>query len=386
MNNSQKTLLELIKRSLFGISDDHFCFEDVDWGEVYDEAVCQSVVNLILYEVPNNIYLFDNRWERIKEQHISYIIQYLYAEKQLIELLDSADVPFVILKGNAAAIYYNNPTRRTMGDIDFLVPQHLFEKTDDLLSRNGYIREAEPHNPRHIEYNKFNIPFELHHHFSHEDIDIEEYLISGLDQRVFATINTHSFPMLPKLSNGLVLLDHMKSHLKSGLGLRQVIDWMMFVNKELNDDYWNNEFAEVVRTKGLEQLAIVATRMCQLYLGLPDKFSWCKNAKEEVCHDLMEIVLVSGNFGRKMGDGGNVETVRTQIRKNGMLKWLQKAGEYNWKAYKKHHWLKPFCWIYQIIRYSRKGFESRRSYKLLSDDFDRSKRRSEILEKLGIKI
>ena len=34
----------------------------------------------------------------------------------------------------------------------------------------------------------------------------------------------------------------MRNHLKSGLGLRQVIDWMMYVNKELDDDFWENGF------------------------------------------------------------------------------------------------------------------------------------------------
>ena len=44
--------------------------------------------------------------------------------------------------------------------------------------------------------------------------------------------------MFPPLENGLVLLGHINQHLEEGLGLRQILDWALYVDKALDDDAW----------------------------------------------------------------------------------------------------------------------------------------------------
>ena len=121
-----------------------------------------------------------------------------------------------------------------------------------------------------------------------------------------------------------------------------------------------------------------------MYLGLPSLITWCSSADEKTCEELMENLLLSGNFGRKNGNGNSVETVTTSIRREGLFRWLQIAGEHNWAAYRNHHWLKPFCWIYQAFRYAGQGLKIGRKGKELLRDLDRSKERYELLKKLGI--
>ena len=82
-----------------------------------------------------------------------------------------------ILKGAAAAVYYREPMLRTMGDIDLIVPQSMFDSAQSLMERSGFKRETEKPDTRHIAYQKDGITFELHHHFSHEGIDVERYVI-----------------------------------------------------------------------------------------------------------------------------------------------------------------------------------------------------------------
>lgn len=382
MNDSQKVLLKLIIKSQFGSVDNFFTGNNIDWDSVYEEAVQQSVEGLVVHEIPENIFNSDGKWKHIKDNHNAYSIRYYYAEADLIKMLEKAEIPFVILKGTAAAIYYRYPLRRAMGDIDFLVPEDFYFKTRDLLIDNGYAVGHQ--NERNIEFIKNTFSFELHHHFSHEDLDIEKYLITGMKQCELTKIASVEFPILPKLPNGLVLLDHMRNHLQSGLGLRQIVDWMMYVNRELNDKFWYDEFLAVVDSLRLTKFAKVTTRMCQLYLGLPDTISWCKDADEDLCRELIELLFVSGNFGRKTGKGITVDSVRSQIKKHGLFKWLQYAGENTWNAYNKHHWLKPFCWIYQIFRYARLVLKFDRSYSQLSDDINRSNNRNDLLKELEI--
>ena len=379
-----KEILQLIKASQFPESD-LTIGPDWDWDAIYNEAVSQAVIGIVASVVPKAVVASDKRWKEAKLKQTANYVRYSRAEEELKRVLDEADIPFVILKGNAAAIYYKNPELRKMGDIDFLVPQSKFTQAQNVLEKNGYQRDNHGENPRHIGYKKEGISFELHHHFSHEEMDIEDYVIDGLSNRVVGKINKHEFPMLPNIANGLVLLDHMKSHLRYGMGLRQIIDWMMYVSLELSDEVWIGEFEQIVRNKKLRKFAITVTRMCQMYLGLPKTITWCKDADEELCKRLMANVVASGNFGRKKSSGNSIETVSSNIRRIGLFRYLQIAGEHNWKAYKKHHWLKPFAWLYQIFRYARLGFRTGRNGKQISGDVHRSKERVKLLEDLGIK-
>ena len=381
MNKEQKLLLYIINCSQFETSSS-VVLDDVDLDDLYNEASHQAVLGIIapmILEIQP-----DSKWEDAHYRQMASFIRYCHAEEELKELLYNNKVQFVVLKGNAAAISYKEPSYRTMGDIDIQVLPRDFERARDLLLAAGYSNSHEPREgSRHHCLVKAGVEVELHKRFSH-DIDLEDVIVPGIENRVIGVVEGHSFPMLPPLANGLVLLDHMRTHLKSGLGLRQVVDWMMYVYRNLDDEFWESSFRSVAASKGLEVLAVTATRMCQIYLGLPLSFTWCSSADEKICEELMECLLVSGNFGRKNGSGNFVETVTTSIRREGLFRWLQMAGEHNWAAYRKHHWLKPFCWIYQAFRYAGRGLKTGRKGKELLGDLDRSKERYELLKKLGI--
>lgn len=378
MNKEQSVLLSLVKQSQFGPSE-VISFDDVDLDSLYKEALQQSVLGLIASEIPSDIITVKLQEAQVWAQTCH--IRYCLAQDSLKKTLDDAGIPFVILKGNASAISYNVPFKRTMGDIDFIVPLDRFDEAVSVLKAAGYVFRHE--DDRHVSFKKGDENFELHKRFSHE-IDIEGYILSGINIPVSANIDGHDFLMLPKLANGLVLLDHFRGHLKSSVGLRHVVDWMMYVYRNLDDDFWNSEFSSVAKEKGMDTLAITVTRMCQIYLGLPETITWCSGADESACAELMDIILDSGNFGRKNDRGRFVETVSTRIKSKGLFPWLQKAGEQKWEAYKKHHWLKPFCWLYMSFRCAKKGFTSGRNRKQLKDDLKRSNNRYELLKKLGI--
>lgn len=379
MNVSQRVLLNLVKQSQFDIVS-QIPSSGVDWDEVYNEALSQSVLGLVAPFIAST--LSEDKWQQAQYQQMANYYRYSYAEDELRSILNNECIPFVILKGSAAAMYYKDPTLRSMGDIDFLVPHEQFEETKEVLSSQGFTEEHA--NKRHVCYEKNGINYELHYIFSYEDKYIEDYILEDFNYREIGRVDSRDVPMLPQLANGLVLLEHMRRHLRSGLGLRQVVDWMMYVYRNLDDEFWESSFRSVAASKGLEVLAVTATRMCQIYLGLPLSFTWCSSADEKLCEELMECLLVSGNFGRKNGSGNSVETVSTSIRREGLFRWLQMAGEHNWAAYRNHHWLKPFCWIYQAFRYAGQGLKTGRKGKELLGDLDRSKERYELLKKLEL--
>ena len=370
MTAGQHELLNLIRISLWS---------DTEWPHpapaVLSEARKQAVVPLIAPNSPE------------ATQHTAHYLRILYAQDALAALFAEAGIPMVILKGSAAAIYYPEPVLRTMGDIDLIVPQEMFDGAVALMAHAGYKKEAgESAKPdaRHVVFVKDEITFELHHHFSSEGIDIEKYVTRGLASPVMADLAGHSFSMLPALENGIMLLAHVAQHLRNELGLRQMIDWMMYVHAVLTDEFWYSEFQSTAADCGLETLAITATRLCQKHLGLPDVLTWCSGADEELVDALLDNLLVTGNFGHSHGSGSSVETVATNIKRKGLFRYLQQQGERNWQTYQNHKILKPFCWLYQSFRYIRRGFKTGRSCAQLAQDYSRSRSRYDLLTRLGI--
>jgi len=372
-NSCEQTLCDLLKQSLFNIPFDPPA--DTDWQAVLSEAKAQTVQGLIVLPM--------EEWRAEYAKNIAKSIRILHEEQNLIKLF--CNTPIAILKGTAAAVYYPEPLKRTMGDIDFIVPQENFDNASELMEKNGYklIHPMSEQSPRHAEYIKNGVDFELHHHFSDNEIDIEDYVVDGLKHVELATVNGVGFPMLPPLANGLVLLLHMRQHLKDGLGLRQVIDWMMYVDKVLNDEFWEKEFRTAAEEKELDKLAITVARTCQLYLGLPDTITWCRDVDDALCDQLISLLFSSGNFGRKKGIGKSFEIVSTSIREKGIFGYLQYAGEVNWKAYHRNPKLKPLCWGFQIYRLICLSLHSHRGVRAIRD-IGNSKERYEVLKDLGV--
>ena len=361
-------MLELIKLSLWNTGD-----------AKADECVYEEMKKHTILALPAPVFSkivlpaeLKSRWKADILDHITRYANYEYIQSKL-----PLTVPYVILKGTAAAKYYPYPEYRTMGDIDIMTSREDFECAYRSLLADGFsiLEESE----REIVFEKDGIVIELHRFFaSLNNPEQSKYL----DDLILANINPSH--VLPDPVNGLVLLEHISQHMEHGLGLRQIIDWMMFVNRELDDELWSNAFERATIETGLNQVAIVSTKMCQQYLGLSENIHWCKDADSELCAELMESLLSSGNFDRKRGKGSAVESVTSNIARKGLFRYLQTAGEYNWEAYHRHHWLKPFAWLYQIGRYAKKGFQTKRSGAQLKEDIERGRNRKELLKKLRI--
>ena len=361
------------------------------WGKpVPPEPITQEMfmeirshaLTALIAPVLQDLSMADERraeWKSLIIQQIVNYGQYIH-EQELLPI----SVPYVILKGSAAAQYYNYPEYRIMGDIDILTNREDYETACTNLLENGYrekMQESEEELARHRAFVKNGIMIEVHASFALLRDPKKERL---LDDILIENINdTHYLPDVP---NGLSLLDHINQHLADGLGLRQIIDWMMFVDKCLPDEKWP-EFQKMAQMVGLETLAITVTRMCELYLGLPER-KWCAKADKTLCQELMDYVLSCGNFGEKraaesssMGEGvfGYIKSVGTFFR------LLHMRGMVNWPAAKRHIWLRPLAWIYQLLRYLIKGLGRDKAVFKLKKEYSAAKKKNNLLDKLEVR-
>lgn len=368
MNN--QALRQVICKSLWGAGD--------AWAdrELYAEMRKQTIA-LLPADCLTSLNLAQDllqEWEFYSIQQLTYNIQCKYEESKL-----PISVPYVILKGTSAAMYYPRPDYRALGDIDVITSRKDFETALREMKNAGYqvVKELE----REISLKKDGIIVELHRRFaSLNDVKQAEYL----DDLIFKNINPAH--VLPDPVNGLVLLEHIGQHLENGLGLRQIIDWMMFVDKRLSDDEWP-AFQEMAIHTGLEKLAIVCTQMCVRDLGLPAR-KWCADADESLCDQLMEYVLYSGNFGIKKTTASDISmnVLNYASTPIAAFKLFQERGLVNWKAARKHRWLRPFAWIYQAGRYGVRGMNRDHAFIKFREEYAAAKRRTKLFDSLGIKM
>ena len=329
-----------------------FTNEDVplsDWHPVYEEMKQQTVAALPGVWLQTHLnapawqkhcFLCQAAWTRL-----------MHAQNQLLQLLEAHHIPCVILKGAAAAMAYPHPTLRSMGDVDFLVRRSDFEKAAALLETNGYAltQEKDLKTSHHYGYEKKRIHFELHIRIplvAESDEKWMAFFEAGIDAREWHEIEGHRFPVLPATLNGLVLIFHINQHLRSGLGFRQIIDWMMYVHT-LPADQWE-ALQPLLEETGHLRLAKTVTLLCQRYLGLREIV---EEAPSLPVDDLLAYILEKGNFGRKAGMDGNIAAFAlSSTEKGGFFRRLQAGGMSRWEAARRHAALRPFAWIYQAFR------------------------------------
>ncbi|MDO4556417.1 MAG: nucleotidyltransferase family protein [Lachnospiraceae bacterium] len=394
LSKNDRILCEVIQASVFDKTP--IFTSDINWSDVYVELTGQTLAALpgdLLLTMEGLEDSLRISWKRVIAIQVGYRQYYLYIQNMFLEQLRSHRIPVVVIKGTAASRYYPKPEYRTMGDVDFLVHPSRVKEAEAVLKSLGCETEYRNHSHyNHIRLLYDGVEIELHWSF---DISTHKEQISEMDQCILEGLEfpewfqdeEYRIPMLPKLQNGLVLLQHIRQHLREGIGLRQIVDWMLYVNENLDDGFWRLAFQKKAVSFGLEQLAMTLTRMCQLYLGLPtDHISWCIRADEVLCNQLLKYILESGNMGNKHKEETN--HVRTFIGyKGGILeaiKQLQLDGENTWPVLKRHHWLRPFAWLYRIARSALRLIQYHVSLRQLYLYHKEGKQQAAMLRKLGV--
>lgn len=389
MGPTTEAIFSLLKTSLWGEARFPLpALEGTDWDAVFVELRQHAIQNLVVDQLAKMDPAHKDQYLKSALAGFSHWYRLMGVQQDVCNLLQQAGISCAVLKGAAASYAYPNHDRRSMGDIDLIVKPQDFDRAYDLLIQDAtFIGE----NYRHKELRKNGIVIELHRAFSTSNdpkkrVLLDDWIFDGVDSANTVSLGGYSFPMLPAHIHGLVLLEHINQHMESGLGLRQIIDWMMFANRELNDDNWRNEFLPRVNQLGLECLAVTLTRMCQLYLGLRRDLTFCRSADDSLCRELMAHILKQGNFGRKQTNGQNqiIRVLSTAKKGPAFFRVLQHKGSQKWPALKKYPFLKPFAWLYLLCRCVRKGFHLKHPIRYLRDALINEHGQDVLFNRLGI--
>lgn len=355
LNNTETVLLGLLRRALFG---QPFVIEttEVDWAQLYQEARAHTV-QLLLYDAMTGQELdsmplsLANMWRSDALQILQRNLLLLREQENILNILRKSNIPVTVFKGSACADNYPRPEMRCFGDIDLLVSKANIHLAQQLLKEQGYTKRKEAC-PWHVALQRDKYVVELH------------FAVSGIPDGVVGERLVQYLQSLPQLDicqQAVALLLHKLNHLrKDGLGLRQLCDWALFVQKWIDEESWT-QLKPRLESFGLLHFAKVITRLCVEYLSLPEQAaSWCMDADQILTADLLHDILQTGNFGSKQQRLG--QKLFTDGGSGGRIMSLWRTSLYackvNWPACKEHPFLLPVAPCVLLFRY----WKQRKSY------------------------
>ena len=368
LTKEQVVLLNLAARSVFLGDNAPLLTEQqldgVDWAQVMKMARSQAVP-LCAYQaldaykryVPQSVYAV---WQKMAT---SVVLANLVNDKAL-SALDGlmGDIPYVVLKGSAAAAYYPDPALRVVGDVDFLVDVDQRQLVSDLLLANGYEKSFGDH-ANHWVFMKGKAHLEMHFEvagvpFGEKGKMVNAYIRPTITAPIIRHRPEGDFPAPDDARHALIILLHMQHHmLGDGLGLRHILDWVAFVNSTGTQAFWQ-ELLKFLHSIGLRTFTAAITRLCVKYLGLsaPD---WLNEDLSDVADEVMGDILIGGNFGindknrsdsgilvSENGKGGTKHGALYNLAHN-----LHGAVLRQYPVVKKVWILYPFLYVYKVLRF-----------------------------------
>ena len=350
------------------------------WPAVRAELVAQSVVGYPANAVESLALPAADQAEYLVRvgKNLSSWYNLMMTQDRVLSVFRQADIPVVVLKGAAAAANYPQPNGRSMGDIDLIVPPEYFDQAFSLLERLGWVNDTSLEiNPRHAGFKKADSPeIELHRFFStctnkQQAHYLDQAIYNAIPRATGEDVAGFTVPVLPPLENGLVLLAHVNQHLGSGLGLRQIREWQMFVAAHLTD---------------MGKLAVTTTWLCRSYLGLQTSATWFDHADAQLANDLLLYIMRKGNMGRKVERGA--QTTRTVLHNfrspAALVRYLYDGGRVHWAPARKHAWLAPAACLYQVGHIVRKGLTRNMKVSDLANDARCAQKDVDLLKRLEV--
>lgn len=207
----------------------------------------------------------------------------------------------VVQKGQGVALFYENPSARDCGDIDFYFPAPSAGKQAEALVREaGKHIEKEADGSFHytwdgVEVEHHSALFDLGNPFARgrlKELEVKE----GFRPAPLASAGDFSITVPAPLPNLLLLNTHILKHaLGWGIGLRQLCD-MARAYHALHGEVDGNELHRLCGALGIGKWSNMLHAFLTGYMGLPPSALPFGDAGESPL-PLLDIVTYGGNFG-----------------------------------------------------------------------------------------
>lgn len=227
---------------------------------------------------------------------------------EVAEVLKRENVDFVVFKGPAVADLYPTPWTRTMGDVDFYVPQWDYDKALRTIEDGLGIKVKRCDVDKHDSFDYKGVHFEMHFQietFGHDGhqryfADLIDDICRLKEFRYFEVAGRTNVPMLTPIADLLVVFKHWFNHfIGEGVGLRQTTDLAVMIERYkslINITDLRKHLQNIGYLKAFDAMVALVDK----YFGLKwDEYMPFIKERDYLMADLlMTDILSNGNFGR----------------------------------------------------------------------------------------
>ncbi len=315
---SRELFVELLKSALWGqpFGVEQFDADEViPWGEILTLAQNHAVLGLFfaaISELPRDKQPSAESYKRLygvvaRTRQTHALHQAVIAK--VVNHLEQGGVEaesVVLLKGEEVAKLYCDPTLRACGDVDLWVDAENYERALELLREIGEEPREREAMEKHDTLVVDGVTVELHDHVVGELAQLRQHAsFEAWTNRLMRRENFENgdidgvrFSVLSKGIGVVYLFLHGWQHLESdGLGFRQICDWTLMLNRDMESVDWT-EVRTRLRRYGLLRAWYLFERVGVEWLGLdPAKAPFWSENDMKIPDTLAEKIFVGGNFG-----------------------------------------------------------------------------------------
>lgn len=403
MNPTETLLLTLLDCAIHEKQPPEGCARGADWQALADLARSHHIEALLLdaaLAVPGENApareLID-QWQAAAMNTMMSQGALAIQASMLTQTLDEAGVKAVMLKGMALKALYPQPDLRTMSDLDLLVAPVQQEAAHAAMETAGYtVVEREP--GVDVMRAPEGLRVELHSQLFDKT---EEGFLSKLDEAVLFPIESAVREevycgeawVFPPQEHLAFLLLHMAKHLiTTGFGLRQLADYLLFIEKRGSEIDFTALRAQM-RALSLEGMMDALTDVCRRYLSLPDG-PWSVKVPRETTEELLGDILDAGVFGKSSKERTRSAAVvyRSFEAADGDKGRLRRALFPSARTLKapylyarRHPWLLPVAWAHRFFNYALARLTGRATREEGSEGMRIAGERLRLLGELGMR-
>lgn len=248
----------------------------------------------------------------LKQQTKQLTLQYYQLEQfthKIVQILDNAQIPYILLKGISLASTYPQAEYRKLGDVDLYIPDaDAFKKACKILSKNNF-HQIEEFSDHHLTFSytfpKIQKSFLLELHYRIVGMYQYEPANQLIDQLYNSTafspdrqqIGTYDYPVLPPTEYVFYMLHHMLKHyLYSGFGVRLLCDFVFYLRQHA-DEIDFSKIHNWCRQSKILHLYEIIIESCRIYLGLSVCIDPMIHYDPELCQQFIAKILSDSDTG-----------------------------------------------------------------------------------------
>lgn len=375
MSNVNKKELEnqivyLIKCSLHAINPEKNIVSKMDFKMLYKFSKFHSI-QVLMYRAIENSGIIEElteendiqvlkKWKKEKEQSIyQKILMDIEREKHL-KFMEEKNIWYMPLKGLFLKDYYPEEEMRQMTDNDILFDKQYSKEIYEYMTEKGY-EAVEYNESNHDEYLKKPVyNFEMHKDLFSEEHDIrwQKYYANTKSMLIKDEGNDFGYYFSDEDFYIYNILHAYNHYIKRGTGIRTVIDFYLYLNKnqdKMDFDYIEKECGKLGVTDFEKTIRALSSK---IFANSGKDYS--ENLTEEE-RDMFDYIFFAGTFGTRenyinykmsvaKNNGGEV-TKKTRIKYifSRMFPGMDFFEKYYPIVYR-HKWLLPFAYIYRIFK------------------------------------